>query len=165
MIRDGRFSVSFLLITGGPSMDDLTTGVPVAIHLETRARQDGETANYALDVDGQLVQMGGAFYLRYKEVNDDEPDPIPVTIKLATNGDVVLTRSAENRLRLHFSNGKRVRAHYQTPMGMLPVETVTPMLRVRLRERPFSGEVNVDYDLYAGEQLLGNYKLRLQFTA
>jgi uncharacterized beta-barrel protein YwiB (DUF1934 family) len=48
---------------------------------------------------------------------------------------------------------------------MLPVETVTPMLRVRLRERPFSGEVNVDYDLYAGEQLLGNYKLRLQFTA
>ncbi|MFB9770692.1 DUF1934 domain-containing protein [Lactiplantibacillus modestisalitolerans] len=146
-------------------MDDLTTGVPVAIHLETRAVQDGEAADYALDVDGQLVQMGSAFYLRYKEVSDDQPDPIPVTIKLAANGDVVLTRSAENRLRLHFSNGKRVRAHYQTPMGILPVETVTPMLQVRLRERPFSGAVNVDYDLYAGEQLLGNYKLRLQFTA
>ncbi|MDN6354526.1 MAG: DUF1934 domain-containing protein [Lactiplantibacillus plantarum] len=146
-------------------MDDLTTGVPVAIHLETQARQDDDTANYALDVDGQLVQMGDAFYLRYKEVNDDAPEPIPVTIKLAANGDVVLTRSAEHRLRLHFSNGKRVRAHNQTPMGMLPVETVTPMLLVRLRERPFSGEVNVDYDLYAGEQLLGNYKLRLQFTA
>ena len=86
-------------------MDDLTTGVPVAIHLETQARQDDDTANYALDVDGQLVQMGDAFYLRYKEVNDDAPEPIPVTIKLAANGDVVLTRSAENRLRLHFSNG------------------------------------------------------------
>lgn len=146
-------------------MDDLTTGVPVAIHLETRARQDGETANYALDVDGQLVQMGDVFYLRYKEVSDEAPEPIPVTIKLAANGDVVLTRNAENRLRLHFSNGKRIRAHYQTPMGLLPVETVTPMLRVRLREHPFSGEVNVDYDLYAGEQLLGNYQLRLQFTA
>jgi len=146
-------------------MDDLTTGVPVAIHLETRARQDGETANYALDVDGQLVQMGDVFYLRYKEVSDEAPEPIPVTIKLAANGDVVLTRNAENHLRLHFSNGKRIRAHYQTPMGLLPVETVTPMLRVRLRERPFSGEVNVDYDLYAGEQLLGNYQLRLQFTA
>ncbi|WP_047998833.1 DUF1934 domain-containing protein [Lactiplantibacillus herbarum] len=146
-------------------MDDLTTGVPVAIHLETRARQDGETANYALDVDGQLVQMGDVFYLRYKEVSDEAPEPIPVTIKLAANGDVVLTRNAENRLRLHFSNGKRIRAHYQTPMGLLPVETVTPMLQVRLRERPFAGEVNVDYDLYAGEQLLGNYQLRLQFTA
>ncbi len=43
-------------------MDDLTTGVPVAIHLETQARQDDDTANYALDVDGQLVQMGDAFY-------------------------------------------------------------------------------------------------------
>ena len=109
--------------------------------------------------------MGDALYSRYKEVIDEGPEPIPVTIKLAANGEVVLTRGAEHRLRLHFSNGNRVRAHYQTPMGMLPVETVTPMLRVRLRERPFSGEVNVDYDLYAGEQLLGNYKLRLQFTA
>ncbi|BDZ29930.1 DUF1934 domain-containing protein [Lactiplantibacillus sp. WILCCON 0030] len=146
-------------------MDDLTTGVPVAIHLETQATQDGDTANYALDVDGQLVQMGDAFYLRYKEVSDATTEPIPVTIKLAANGDVVLTRSAENRLRLHFSNGKRIQARYRTPMGVLPVETVTPMLQVRLRERPFSGAVNIDYELYAGEQLIGQYKLRLQFTA
>ncbi|MFC6182614.1 DUF1934 domain-containing protein [Lactiplantibacillus daowaiensis] len=146
-------------------MDDLTTGVPVAIHLETQAVQDGEAANYALDVDGQLVQMGDAFYLRYQEVSDDHPEPIPVTIKLAANGDVVLTRSAENRLRLHFANGKRVQARYRTPMGILPVETVTPLLQVRLRERPFSGEVNINYQLYAGEQRIGDYKLRLQFTA
>jgi len=146
-------------------MDDLTTGVPVAIHLETQAVQDGDAANYVLDVDGQLVQMGDAFYLRYKEESKDQEQPIPVTIKLAANGDVVLTRSAENRLRLHFSNGKRVQARYRTPMGILPVDTVTPLLQVRLRERPFSGEVNINYDLYAGEQLIGNYKLRLQFTA
>ncbi|MFD1420474.1 DUF1934 domain-containing protein [Lactiplantibacillus songbeiensis] len=146
-------------------MDDLTTGVPVAIHLETQAVQDGDAANYALDVDGQLVQMGDAFYLRYKEASKDQGQPVPVTIKLAANGDVVLTRSAENRLRLHFSNGKRVQARYRTPMGILPVDTVTPLLQVRLRERPFSGEVNINYDLYAGEQLIGNYKLRLQFTA
>jgi len=150
-------------------MDDLTTGVPVAIHVETQAKQDGDTANYALDVDGQLVQMGDAFYLRYQEVNQEADqaanEPIPVTIKLAADGDVVLTRSAENRLRLHFSNGKRVQARYRTPMGILPVDTITPLLQVRLRERPFSGEVNINYDLYAGEQLIGNYKLRLQFTA
>ncbi|VDG21422.1 hypothetical protein MUDAN_BIHEEGNE_03053 [Lactiplantibacillus mudanjiangensis] len=146
-------------------MDDLTTGVPVAIHLETEAVQEGEAANYALDVDGQLVQMGDTFYLRYQEVSDDHPEPVPVTIKLASNGDVVLTRSAENRLQLHFSNGKRVQARYRTPMGVLPVDTVTPLLQVRLRERPFSGEIKINYDLYAGEQLIGNYKLRLQFTA
>lgn len=99
VIVDGRSACDFEIL-GGPNMDDLTTGVPVAIHLETQARQDDDTANYALDVDGQLVQMGDAFYLRYKEVNDDAPEPIPVTIKLAANGDVVLTRSAENRLRL-----------------------------------------------------------------
>ncbi|AVK64385.1 DUF1934 domain-containing protein [Lactobacillus sp. CBA3606] len=145
-------------------MDDLTTGVPVAIHLETQAVQAGDTANYALDVEGQLVQMGDAFYLRYKEVSDDAA-PVPVTIKLVSNGDVVLTRSAENRLRLHFANGKRIQARYRTPMGILPVDTVTPMLQVRLRERPFSGEVNVNYQLYAGEQPIGDYKLRLQFTA
>ncbi|WP_439646261.1 hypothetical protein [Secundilactobacillus odoratitofui] len=46
----------------------------------------------------------------------------------------------------------------------MPVETVTPQLRVGFHERPFGGSASIDYQLYAGEQLLGNYEIRLQFT-
>jgi hypothetical protein len=28
-----------------------------------------------------------------------------------------------------------------------------------------AGQVNIDYQLLAGKQLIGNYKIRLQFTA
>ncbi|GAX02280.1 DUF1934 domain-containing protein [Secundilactobacillus silagei] len=148
-------------------MDDLSTSIPVGIHLTTHTVQDGQASDYAIDVEGQIVQIGETIYLRYQEPesdNDDEDSNVPVTIKFLPNGDVTLTRNGTNRLRMHFSAGKRIRATYRTPYGLVPVETVTPQLRVGFHERPFGGSAAIDYLLYAGEQLLGNYKIRLQFT-
>lgn len=146
-------------------MEDLTTGIPVGIHLETHTTQDGETSDYLLDVEGQMIQIGQTIYLRYQEPqNGDQQEAVPVTIKFLADGDVSLTRSDENRLRMHFSAGKRVAANYRTPYGVVPVETVTPSLKVSFHDRPFGGRLAVDYLLYAGEQLLGNYEIRLQFT-
>ncbi|WP_439646260.1 DUF1934 domain-containing protein [Secundilactobacillus odoratitofui] len=97
-------------------MYDLSTSIPVGIHLTTHTVQDGQTSDYALDVEGQIVQIGETIYLRYQEPESDEqPSSVPVTIKFLPNGDVSLTRNGENRLRMHFSAGKRVRATYRTP--------------------------------------------------
>ncbi|MTV82954.1 DUF1934 domain-containing protein [Secundilactobacillus folii] len=146
-------------------MDDLSTSIPVGIHLTTHTVQDGQSSDYALDVEGQIVQIGETIYLRYQEPEtDDENGSVPVTMKFLPNGDVALTRSGENHLRMHFSAGKRIRATYRTPYGLIPIETVTPQLRVGFHERPFGGSAAIDYLLYAGEQLLGNYEIRLQFT-
>ncbi|GAA3603654.1 DUF1934 domain-containing protein [Secundilactobacillus similis] len=146
-------------------MDDLSTSIPVGIHLATHTVQDGEASDYVLDVEGQIVQIGETIYLRYREPQEDnQGEPVPVTIKFLPNGDVSLTRNGENRLRMHFSAGKRIRATYRTPYGIVPVETVTPQLRVGFHERPFGGEAAIDYQLYVGQQLLGNYEIRLQFT-
>lgn len=146
-------------------MANLATGMPVGIHLETHVKQDGETTDYLLDVEGQIIQIGRTIYLRYQEPQDGPTsEEVPVTIKFRADGDVSLTRSGENRLRMHFSAGKRIAAHYKTPYGIVPVETVTPHLNVAFHDRPFGGRLSVDYRLYAGEQLLGNYSIRLQFT-
>jgi len=146
-------------------MDDLSTSIPVGIHLTTHTVQDGQSSDYALDVEGQIVQIGETIYLRYQEPDsEDEDGNVPVTIKFLPNGDVTLTRNGTNRLRMHFSAGKRIRATYRTPYGLIPVETVTPRLRVGFHQRPFGGSASIDYLLYVGEQLLGNYEIRLQFT-
>ncbi|PWF99317.1 DUF1934 domain-containing protein [Levilactobacillus bambusae] len=147
-------------------MDEQKAGTPIAIHLQTEIKQDDDITSYKLDVQGRLVQMGQTIYIRYVE-QDPESDyqPVPVTMKLSANGDVQLTRSAENRLRLLFKAGKRIRAQYQTPFGSIPVETVTPLLDVSFRDRPFGGNVKIDYNLYANGELVGDYKIRLQFTA
>lgn len=146
-------------------MDQLSTGVPVMIHLETHIKQDGDISDYRLDVEGQLVQMGLNLYLRYLEPDQETGKETPVTMKFTPEGEVHLTRNAEAELRLHFISGKRVTARYKTPYGIMPIETVTPYLETSFQERPFSGNVKIDYLLYAGEELVGNYKIRLQFTA
>ncbi|CAJ1226271.1 DUF1934 domain-containing protein [Levilactobacillus zymae] len=146
-------------------MDQLSAGVPVAIHLETHIKQDQDVSDYRLDVDGQLVQVGANMYLRYLEPNQETGEQVPVTMKFTPNGEIHLTRNAEAELRLHFVSGKRVTARYRTPYGIMPIETVTPYLEADFKERPFSGNIKIDYLLYAGEQLVGNYKIRLHFTA
>lgn len=42
---------------------------------------------------------------------------------------------------------------------------MTNKMQVSLRDQPFSGEIEIHYDLYLGEEKLGEYKLQLLFTA
>ncbi|AEV94538.1 hypothetical protein PECL_215 [Pediococcus claussenii ATCC BAA-344] len=146
-------------------MAELRDGVPIEIHLETFVEQEGEETHLVFDEQGQLFKMGNSIYLRYQENNPETGENIPVTMKIDNGESILLTRSAEAEMRLRFANGKRIEARYRTPYGILPIQTVTPMLDVRLRDRPFAGVVNIDYQLFAGEQHIGNYKIRLQFTA
>lgn len=51
-------------------MDNLATGVPVQIHLETNILQEGQKSNFVFDVTGQLVRVGTNIYIRYQEETD-----------------------------------------------------------------------------------------------
>ncbi|WP_236747674.1 DUF1934 domain-containing protein [Acetilactobacillus jinshanensis] len=147
--------------------DDVAAGSaeqPVEIHLATTIEQAGDVSNYNFDVDGKLFQIGDTIYLRFMEDDNHDGHGVPVTIRINANGHVKLTRAGENKLQLDFIQGKRVEARYQTPYGLLPIETVTPNLDIQYQNQPLSGNVMVDYNLYAQEQLLGRYQLRLQFT-
>lgn len=147
--------------------DDVATGSaerPVEIHLTTTIMQAGDVSNFNFDVTGKLFEMGNTVYLRFMEDDNNNGHAVPVTIRINANGHIKLTRSGENELQLHFIQGKRVEARYQTPYGMLPIDTETPNVDIQFRSQPFSGNVSVDYNLYAEDQLLGRYRLRLQFT-
>ncbi|AXR44025.1 DUF1934 family protein [Pediococcus pentosaceus] len=146
-------------------MAGLNNGIPIEIHLETFIEQEGEKTHLAFDEPGQIFQMGDSLYLRYQEKNEETGKKSPVTMKIDGDGNVLLTRSSESEMRLRFANGKRIEARYRTPYGLFPIETVTPFLEIELQEGPLAGRVNIDYQLFAGEQLIGNYKIRLQFTA
>lgn len=143
----------------------LDNGILIAIHLETFIEQEGEKNHLVFDEPGQVFQMGNSIYLRYQEVDEKSGQKIPVTMKIDGEGTVLLTRAAENEMRLRFASGKRIEARYRTPYGLFPIETVTPLLDVQLQNEPLAGQVNIDYQLLAGKQLIGNYKIRLQFTA
>lgn len=144
-------------------MPGLTDSVPVQIHLTTAIDQEDQHDDFVFDIEGQLVQMGKTLYLRYIE-ETVEQGRVPVAIKIMPNGNVKLTRSGQNRLQLNFRRGHRLSAQYKTHYGLMNIDTVTPLLNVKIAERPLRGELKIDYLLYGGDQLLGKYNIRLQFT-
>ncbi len=147
---------------------DLAHGVDVKVHLETFVTQEGETERHVFDEPGTVVQMGDTLYVRYREINEKEHTNYPVTLKLRGDGSVQLSRGSsddDTHLRLHFANNRRILTRYRTPYGDIPVETITPRLDVRLTTEPLTGEIYIEYQLNANGQHLGNYRLRLLFSA
>ncbi|GBG94346.1 hypothetical protein LFYK43_08050 [Ligilactobacillus salitolerans] len=137
----------------------------VMIHLETQSIQDGETQNLVQDVPGQFFNIGKTFYLRYQE-NLEDNEAATVTFKFSGEGEVQLTRQqGENRSRMFFVVDHQLEAHYQTPYGDLPLTTVTPRMNITLGDYPVRGKISIDYGLFSQGQELGEYKIRLQFTA
>lgn len=139
--------------------------IPVKIHVETVHQQDGQKEEYTEDFDGHLIEIGENVYLRYQE-ELPENEHAKVTFKIAGDQEIQLTRKLEHqKLHLTFKTGKRISARYQTPYGNIPVETLADRMGTILEGDPLAGKLEIDYRLYNGDSLLGNYKIRLQFTA
>lgn len=142
------------------------SNLPIKIHLETQITQDDQVESHSFDEDGQLVKMGDNLYIRYME--HVEQQTIAVRFKIDATGRVQLTRGAdkdETQLLLYFKEAEQIASVYQTQYGKLPVITSTNQLAWTVNDQPLSGELVVHYQLEISQQVVGDYKLRLIFTA
>ena len=139
--------------------------VPVMIQVKTEVFQENETREFFIEEEGQVVRIGKVLYIRYNEVMEGVESAVPVTIKIMPDGSVQLIRAGEVRMKLKFDYQKSNETHYQTPFGVMWIKTFTTNLRVSLKDQPFSGSVQIDYDLFGGEEKIGVYHLELNFTA
>ncbi|EOH90764.1 DUF1934 domain-containing protein [Enterococcus asini] len=143
---------------------ELKNGLPVSIKLATKVTQQQTTEDFYFELAGQLVTIGDTLYIRYQEVQEDG-QKIPVTIKIMPDGAVQLTRSGDMRMRLKFIYREMVNTSYNTPYGTMLFSTYTKNLRVSLKDRPASGKIVIEYDLYMADEQIGNYQINLDFTA
>ncbi|MEQ7214946.1 DUF1934 domain-containing protein [Enterococcus asini] len=143
---------------------ELKNGLPVSIKLATKVTQQQTTEDFYFELAGQLVTIGDTLYIRYQEVQEDG-QKIPVTIKIMPDGAVQLTRSGDMRMRLKFIYREMVNTSYNTPYGTMLFSTYTKNLRVSLKDRPASGKIMIEYDLYMADEQIGNYQINLDFTA
>ncbi|WP_034553048.1 DUF1934 domain-containing protein [Carnobacterium funditum] len=141
---------------------DLSKGMPAKVEIKTTVSQGGSTESFVFNEMGKVVYMNGSYYIRYQETYDEIE--IPVTFKLDATGAVTLIRRGETTTRMRFEQGERYKTSYQTPQGVITMETVTHELQISYREQPFSGELQLEYDLYLGQEKLGEHKLQLLFT-
>lgn len=143
---------------------ELKNGLPVSIKLATKVTQQQNTEDFYFELAGQLVTIGDTLYIRYQEVQEGG-QKIPVTIKIMPAGAVQLTRSGDMRMRLKFIYREMVNTSYNTPYGTMLFSTYTKNLRVSLKDRPASGKIVIEYDLYMADEQIGNYQINLDFTA
>ncbi len=139
--------------------------IPVMIKLKTEVFQENEFKEFFLEEEGQIVRIGEVLYIRYNELLDGVDNKVSVTMKILADGSVQLIRAGEVRMKLKFDYQKYNETNYQTPFGNMIIRTFTNNIRVSLKDRPYSGQVTIDYDLYGGEETIGVYHLELNFTA
>ncbi|MHC9533443.1 DUF1934 domain-containing protein [Dellaglioa sp. L3N] len=144
----------------------ITLDKQIEIHLETIKTQEGEVERYVIETTGQLVRLGDGMYIRYKEEEDESGESTPVTFKLQDDGEIQLTRETDAiRTKLIFLAKQKINGVYKTAYGRMPIEIETIRLKSQLKDQPISGAIEIDYRLTTNGELLGDYNIRLQFTA
>ncbi|MCK8625124.1 DUF1934 domain-containing protein [Apilactobacillus xinyiensis] len=134
----------------------------VRISLKTQIEQNNEVNDFNFDVIGSIVQIEDSLYIRYNENNDVT---VPVTIKIPGNDqDVQLTRKAAGtHTKLFFNKNKVIPTKYETPYGKIDIRVFTSKLE--FTDKKEYGNLSIDYIISDHQDILGRYKIRLQFTA
>ncbi|MGY3766368.1 DUF1934 domain-containing protein [Vagococcus vulneris] len=143
---------------------DEKTAVPIAIKIQTKVFQNDDFSEHIIETTGQMIRIKDVLYLRYNEEMDGIQSKVPVTIKIMSDGQVQLIRSGDVRMKLRFVYQEKQETIYNTPYGMMDIATFTNNMRVSLRDKPYSGDVTIDYDLFGGSEKMGVYHMELSFT-
>ncbi|UDM79243.1 DUF1934 domain-containing protein [Vagococcus fluvialis] len=139
--------------------------IPVIIKVKTEVFQENELKEFFMEEEGQIVRIGEVLYIRYNEQLEGVDNKVSVTMKILADGSVQLIRAGDVRMKLKFDYQKHNETHYQTSFGTMWITTFTNNMRVSLKDRPYSGQVTIDYDLFGGDEKMGVYHLELNFTA
>lgn len=141
--------------------EKLTNGLPARVILETTIVQEGEVYKHSFDEMGRVVSMNDNYYIRFTESEGEEAATL---IKIEPEGIINITRHGEQKTRMTFNDEEHTYTNYITPTGIMEMLIETNRLNISYTERPFAGEVEVDYVIKLEGYLLGTYQLRLRFT-
>ena len=69
------------------------------------------------------------------------------------------------RLKLHFNENGKFETSYLTPYGAVELRCETDCCKFEYDRKVQRGSLTIDYRLFTGDEILGEYKIRLQFAA
>ncbi|MBS4178013.1 DUF1934 domain-containing protein [Lederbergia citrea] len=132
------------------------------IKLATTIRHpDQENETYELWAEGSYVQKQGQSYLMYEEIQEE--GNIRTTVRMGEDEALIL-RGGAIKMRLPLSLSETLPGSYDGGFGSLSITTKTHNLLYDRNESDGSGRFLAAYDLLAGDQLIGEYKLEFTYT-
>lgn len=130
----------------------------VEIHLTSKITQEDETATFEKTMPGEFSEKDGIMRLSYLE---DGQIPIKIMIK---NNEMIIRRGVDSRNHslMRFTPGEKEDCHYLVEGRQMDLTSVTNLLKVTKNGNEH--KVSVEYDLFSGLYLIGNYAVTLIFA-
>lgn len=144
-------------------MAAINQAIPVRVHLTTSMEIDGNRDHFEFAESGELVHLtNNHHFLRYTEHQQGQATPVQIAI----HGDQVrLTRKGPRQTKLLFvANGETI-SKYQTEYGMIPLHVVCDQLIQEIDQVENRGQLEIHYRLKNNGQVLGTYRIKLQFES
>lgn len=125
--------------------------------------QDDQRNEYLFEEIGRYACIKGSRYVQFDEKIDGQS--VLVTLKInPMDKEVILIRHTQKPTRFVFNNQEETKIHYYTMAGMTELTVHTKRITLTHTDYPTSGNVMIDYQLWMGEQLIGDYAIQLHFT-
>lgn len=123
----------------------------------------GETEHFEFTESGQLIRLnGGQVYLRYVEHQDGQSTPVQFRLD---GDDIQLRRQGPRETRLVFREDMETTTRYQTEYGIIHLGVDTQELTKEVDFAGQQGRIMTNYRLKNNGQVLGTYRIELQFQA
>ncbi|MGM9891561.1 DUF1934 domain-containing protein [Limosilactobacillus sp.] len=134
---------------------------PVQVHLSSTIQQDGQAEQFTFDEQGSFVELNGKYYLRYIEHQGGTTTPVQFRL----DNQVHLHRAGVVETQLDFDLTTPTSTRYRTEYGIIRLTVTTERLVKKVDPLAPAGELIVEYTLATEGQLVGTYRLQLQFSA
>lgn len=131
----------------------------VKINLKTKITQEDETEEFSFSQNGEIVEGPRGLMIKYRENNQ-----IPVRL-VVKNKIVELHRTVDqnNLSVMRFNLLQKTAAEYISAGRKLDLEVQTNKIEINELPNKNGKEIIVEYDLYTGLYLVGNYHFKLIF--
>ena len=131
----------------------------VKIDFTSKIIQGKDSETFKKTADGELVESAGNTRISYLE---DGKIPVKILIK---EGNVIIRRGTDrnNYSQLHFVVGERKDCRYVAQGYQMDLQSMTEFIKFFPKNNG-SSELQIEYNLYSGLYLVGNYTVTLIFT-
>ena len=131
----------------------------VKIDFTSKIIQGKDSETFKKKADGELIESGGNTRVSYLE---DGKIPVKILIK---EGNVIIRRGTDrnNYSQLHFVVGERKDCRYVAQGYQMDLQSTTEFIKFFPKNNG-SSELQIEYNLYSGLYLVGNYAVTLIFT-
>ena len=131
----------------------------VKIDFTSKIIQGKDSETFKKKADGELIESAGNTRVFYLE---DGKIPVKILIK---EGNVIIRRGTDrnNYSQLHFVVGERKDCRYVAQGYQMDLQSMTEFIKFFPKNNG-SSELQIEYNLYSGLYLVGNYAVTLIFT-